>query len=183
MRPRGALLMTKSAGLEGTAIAAREVPDRLRRGGVSDATIERCAGLLSQLSVLEEARAAASFEETSAMHDVTEGGVATALAELSEAGGCGLRVNLDALPILEETREVCRCLGIDPLGLIGSGSLLVSCRPETADPLLEAIRALGIPVRRIGQVLDRVPGVEAFGADGPCDFPSFDVDEITWLFR
>ena len=183
VRPGDVLLMTKSAGLEGTAIAARELRDRLRRGGVPDATIERCAGLLSQLSVLEEAGEAASVEGTTAMHDVTEGGVATALAELSEAGGYGLRVSLDALPILEETREVCRCLEIDPLGLIGSGSLLVCCRAEAADPLLEAIHARGIPVRRIGEVLDRVPGVEAVGTDGPRDFPSFEVDEIARLFE
>jgi HAD superfamily hydrolase (TIGR01509 family) len=181
MRPGDALLMTKSAGLEGTAIAAREHPDRLRRGGIPDETLERCAGLLSRISVLEEAGAAAAFEGTSAMHDVTEGGVATALVELSEAGGYGLRVDLDAIPILEETREVCRVLGLDPLGLIGSGSLLICCRPEQAGDLARAVQALNVPIRPIGEVLDRGPGVEAVGADGPSELPSFEADEITRL--
>ncbi|MCF8061459.1 MAG: hypothetical protein K9M82_02990, partial [Deltaproteobacteria bacterium] len=64
----------------------------------------------------------------------------------------------------------------------GSGSLLICCRPGEADPLVEAIRALEIPVRRIGEVLDREPGVEAAGGEGPRKLPSFEVDEITRLF-
>lgn len=114
---------------------------------------------------------------------MTEGGVATALFELSRAGGYGLRVHLDALPVLEDTRAVCRALKIDPLGLIGSGSLLIACRPEDAEALVEAARSRGIPIQRIGEVLDRPPGVEAVTADGPCAFPAFEVDEMTRVFE
>jgi hydrogenase maturation factor len=113
------------------------------------------------------------------MHDVTEGGVATALAELSEAGGFGLFVTPGEIPVLEETLRIAGALGIDPFGLIGSGSLLICCRPAKAPGLLEAIENLGIRAQRIGEVLDRPPGIET---DGGGPFPSFEVDEITRLF-
>ena len=182
MRPGDVLLMTKSAGLEGTAILAREFGDRLRESGIGEDVIERAFDLLAQITVTEEARICASNTGTSAMHDVTEGGVATALAELSEAGGCGLRVDLDAVPVSGDTRLISKVLGIDPLGLIGSGSLLATCRPAESDALLEAIRSRGIPARRIGAVLDRKPGVEATRGDESAPLPFFEVDEITRLF-
>jgi hypothetical protein len=69
------------------------------------------------------------------MHDVTEGGIATALEELSAAGGCRLRVDLDRIPVFPETRTICRLLGVHPLGLIGSGSLLICCRLKHAERL------------------------------------------------
>jgi len=182
MRPGDALLMTKSAGLEGTAILAREFEDRLRQGGIGKDVLERASDLLSHIAILEEARICASFPATSAMHDVTEGGVATALVELSVAGGRGLRVDLEAVPVSEDTRCVAAGLGIDPLGLIGSGSLLICCRPAEAPALVEAIRSRAIPVRRIGEVIDREPGVEAHRSGEPAILPSFEVDEITRLF-
>lgn len=181
-RPGDALLMTKSAGLEGTAVLAREFGDRLRENGVHEEVLDRASAVLSQITVLEEARVCTSFAATSAMHDVTEGGVATALAELSEAGGHALRVDLDAVPVSEDTLCITRALGIDPLGLIGSGSLLICCRPAEAPALLEAIRSRDIPVRRIGEVIDLEPGVEAHRSGVPATLPSFDVDEITRLF-
>ena len=182
IRPGDALLMTKSAGLEGTAILAREFKDRLRGQGVGEEVLERASSLLEQIPILEEARICTSFAATSALHDVTEGGAATALAELSQAGGHALRVDLTAVPVSEETRCIAEALGIDPLGLIGSGSLLICCRPAEAPALIEAIRYRGIPVRRIGEVLDREPGVEAHRSGKPATLPSFEVDEITRLF-
>ena len=62
------------------------------------------------------------------MHDVTEGGLATALEELSIAAEHRIRINIDAIPVFAETRKICRLFNIQPLGLIGSGSLLICCR-------------------------------------------------------
>jgi hydrogenase maturation factor len=172
MRPGDKILMTKSAGLEGTAILAREFRERLLMLGLSEEFIERSAALLSHISVLEEAAIAASHKGTTAMHDATEGGVATALRELCAAGGYGVRVDLDAIPVMEETARVCDLLKIDPLGLISSGSLLICCRHEHHRTLLEAIESRGISVRPIGEVVE----------GGSQDLPFFEVDEITRLF-
>ncbi|MGB5987888.1 MAG: HAD-IA family hydrolase, partial [Desulfobacterales bacterium] len=72
------VLFTKAVAVEGTSIIAREFADRLLNLGVSEAEIETCQGFLEQVSILDEARLAAAVEGTVAMHDVTEGGLATA---------------------------------------------------------------------------------------------------------
>ena len=181
MRPGDVLLMTKSAGLEGTAILAREFGERLRRAGIGEEILERASALISRISVVEEARVCASFSPAvSAMHDVTEGGVATALAELSEAGGFGLFVTPGEIPVLEEDPPHRRGPGNRPLrpDRIGESPHLLPAPPKVPG-LLEAIENLGIRAQRIGEVLDRPAGNET---DGGGPFPSFEVDEITRIF-
>ena len=74
------------------------------------------------------------------MHDVTEGGLATALRELAAATGRGVLVHRERVPVSAETRRLCDLLGADPLGLIASGSLLVCCDPAEAAGLLAGAR-------------------------------------------
>ncbi len=116
------------------------------------------------------------------MHDVTEGGLATALEELSAAGGHRIRVNMEAIPVYPETRRICRLLGIDPLGLIGSGSLLICCAADSCANVTDRIRGAGIEVACIGEVLDRGRGIDALDGGRPAAWPRFEVDEITRLF-
>jgi HAD superfamily hydrolase (TIGR01509 family) len=182
MRRGDHLLMTKGVAIEGTSIVAREFGDRLRGRGVSPSDVERCQALLTDpgISVLPEARIAADSGYVTAMHDVTEGGIATAVTELSEAGRHRIRVDPGRIPVLEETRIVCRALGLDPLGLIGSGTLLITCDAGGSQPLIARMQDTGIPVTRIGEVLGEGAGVES---ERPGEWPEFPVDEITRLFR
>lgn len=182
MRPGDRLLMTKAAGVEGTALIAREFGPRLKALGLSASEIRSCSAYLEQISIIPEARQAAQCPGTSAMHDVTEGGVATALEELTAAGGCRLRVNLDRIPVFRETRRVCRRLGIHPLGLIGSGSLLICCRPRHSQRLEGDLRRTGIQVTCIGAVAEKGIGVQAFRGGRPARWPRFEVDELARLF-
>jgi len=182
MRPGDRILVTKGAAVEGTAIIAREFHRRLQALGLSTEELARAQAWRERIAVLEEARAARSYPEVRAMHDVTEGGVATALHELSIAGGHRLRVDLDSIPVLPETRRICDLLGLHPLGLIGSGSLLICCGPEAVARLLGDLAARGIPAREIGAVLERGEGVEAWRGAERAALPEFAVDEITRLF-
>jgi hydrogenase maturation factor len=182
MRPGDHLLMTKAAGVEGTALIARELSARLRRLGMSAAEIDRCRDFLDRVSIIPEARRAADTPGTVAMHDVTEGGAATALEELAAAGGCRLRVNLERIPIYPETRRVCRLLGIHPLGLIGSGGLLICCRPDASACLQQRLGTDGVAVSRIGEVVEGGEGIEALRHGRPARWPRFAVDEIARLF-
>jgi hydrogenase maturation factor len=117
------------------------------------------------------------------MHDVTEGGLATALEELAAAGKHRIRAFAERVPILDETAKVCRLLGIHPLGLIGSGSLLICCGPEASDLLVRSISAAGIEATCIGEVLRRGTGIEAINDAGESSpWPHFEVDEIAHLF-
>jgi hydrogenase maturation factor len=176
------VLLTKGVAVEGTSIIGREFGTRLKELGMGETEIETCKGFLSHISILEEARIASSSDGTSAMHDVTEGGVATALEELSIAGRHRIRIHLDQIPILPETEKICRLLDIHPLGLIGSGSLLICCRQNAADSLIQNIQERGTEVTCIGEVTKQGSGIEAFTNGHPAEFPRFDVDEITRLF-
>jgi hydrogenase maturation factor len=134
------------------------------------------------ISILPEARIAWTVGGVSALHDVTEGGIATALTELSQAGGRGIRIRCDALPVYPQTRRMGELLGIDPLGLIGSGSLLICCRPDRAQRLLSELKKAAIVATDIGVVTESGPGIDAMEKETSVGWPDFDVDEITRLF-
>jgi hydrogenase maturation factor len=73
-------------------------------------------------------------------------------------------------------------LGLNPLGLIGSGSLLICCRPHCAAELSAAVRAAGVEATEIGEVLETGAGVAAYREGQPTEWPRFEVDEIARLF-
>ena len=176
------VLLTKRVAVEGTAIIAREFGTRLKKMGMTAEEINRCRGFLDNISVLVEANIAAATKGTSAMHDITEGGLATALEELSMATGHKITIFAEKVPVFPETQKLCRLLDIDPLGLIGSGSLLICCRNKSCDKLTKKIGDAGIEVTCVGEVMGSGQGVTAVKGKSPVDWPSFAVDEITKLF-
>jgi hydrogenase expression/formation protein HypE len=182
IQPGNSVLLTKALAVEGTAVIARDHGDRLRALGMAKSDIEACKQLLSAISILEEAKIAGDSGWAMAMHDVTEGGLATALVELSIAGGYRIQINMDDIPVFELTEKICGVLHIDPLGLIGSGSLLICCRPDKSDPLMKKIKTAGINIARIGEVLEAGCGIEPVSQRGTAIWPSFEADEITRLY-
>ncbi|MGB9826005.1 MAG: AIR synthase family protein [Desulfofundulus sp.] len=148
-RPGDTLLLTKTAGCEGTAILASDLTDKLEAALGAD-LVRRAQGFIGRISVVPEGRIAAAHG-ASAMHDVTEGGVLGAVAELATASGCGVELWADKVPLAPETAAICEVLGLNPLGLIGSGSLLIASAEP--DSIMSALRAAGIPVTPIGRLL------------------------------
>lgn len=148
------LLMTKSAGIEGTAILATDLAKRLQ-GLVDEATLVRARGFIDQINVVPEGRIGARLGAT-AMHDVTEGGVLAGVWELADASQCGVRLDADAVPIARETQTICEALGIDPLALISSGAMLIAVSDPA--PLQAALAEAGIGSAVIGALApgDRV---------------------------
>jgi len=178
------VVLTKRVAVEGTSILARDFAAELREAGVSQAELERCRRFLEKpgISVLPEARLAADSGAASAMHDVTEGGLATALEELGTALGGGILVWPHRIPVYEETRALCGSLGLDPLGLIGSGSLIIVCRAGCEETLLRALHEEGIEATLIGEVLEPGGSVQARDEAGnPAPWPRFEVDELARL--
>lgn len=182
MRTGDRILLTKALAIEGTAIIAREFEEQLRASELLQDEINTDKQLIEQLSILKEAEIAGNHEGVTAMHDITEGGIATALEELSVAGGHKIRVEMDKIPILPETARVCAAMNIQPMGLIGSGSLLICCEKRTSKDLVEKITAADIKATYIGEVLERGRGVSAFQKGKAATWPKFDADEITHLY-
>ena len=177
-----AVLITKAVAVEGTSIIAREFESRLIEAGMSEDEINSCKDFLSMLDVLKEAEVAAGTDGISAMHDVTEGGLATALWELSMAGRHKIRVHMENIPVFPQTEKICSLLNIHPLGLIGSGSLLICCRKKSVKNLIANIFKKGVRVTYIGEVLEKGKGIEAVFQGKKVEWPEFETDEITKLF-
>jgi hydrogenase expression/formation protein HypE len=180
-----AVVMTKGVPLEGAAIIAREKEAELRALGVSPAVIRRARGFLKTpgLSVRPEAEIACELTTVHAMHDPTEGGIATALVELANAAGVGLRIDRDRIMVLPEGKALCAAFGLDPLGTIASGALLMTLAPADAGVVIHALARESIDCHFIGQVVPREQGVTLMSGSRQEPMPVFAQDEITRLFQ
>jgi hydrogenase maturation factor len=159
-RPGDLVLLTRGIAIEGTAILAREKHPVLVRE-LPRKTLRHARRLLFRpgISVVRDAMLALRHGEIHAMHDPTEGGLASGLFELAKAGGVGLRICKDKVPILEETRSFCKVLGFDPFALIASGALLVVASPKSAPNLLRAYLRHGVTAAVIGEVREAAEGI------------------------
>ncbi len=152
-RPGDRVLLTKGFPIEATAIIARE-----RRAELipvfGEAMVSRAAGYLTDpgISVVRDARIATGAGRVTSMHDPTEGGVATALWELAEASGVTVEVTVETWPIRPEGARLCAHFGLDPLGAIASGALLLTVAPESAEAVRTALESAGIPACELGSV-------------------------------
>ena len=183
--PGDVLLLTKGVPIEGAAILATDCAEALRAKGVGEDIIARAAGFLTEpgIVVVEEALAAAAVDGVSAMHDPTEGGLAQACHELARAAGVGVRLLEAAVPVPAEARVICDAMGIDPLGTIASGALLIACKPESAGAVRKAVEALGVSIAVVGRTTGASEGAVLVGADGSeRPLPRYEQDEILKAF-
>jgi hydrogenase maturation factor len=179
-RPGNLILVSKRIPIEAVSIIASEVPHRL---GLDDAALREARGLIYDpgISILKEARIARGKGGVTAMHDPTEGGLATGLKELALASGCGLEVWTERIPVLPIAKRILPGLAIDPLGALSSGSLVVCCREESAEGIVAAWAEQGIEGSIIGRLTEG--GGMVLVRDGTRSaLPDFAADEITKIF-
>lgn len=180
-----AVYFLRAAPIEGIALIAHEKEADLRQRGVDTDLIQRAKGFLHTpgISIVTTARLVCATLHPHSMHDPTEGGVVTGLWEIARAAGVGLRVDLHAVPIPEEGRTLCNLYGLDPLGTIASGGLLVVVAIEDSTRLVAACEQEGIPVAYLGHVVTAAEGVMERGDDGEWHLLRiFATDEITRVF-
>lgn len=186
-KPGDVLLLSKGIAVEATAIIAREKEEELSYRYPAD-FLARCRDMLHDpgISILKEARLAVEsvpLHAIHAMHDPTEGGLATGVWELAVASGTGVVLDGDALPVLPETRSLCAEYGLDPLGVIASGSLLVAVDSHHSAPVLDAWWAEGIEGAVIGRLAEREAGMKLAQGGKMGELPRFRRDEIARLFE
>lgn len=169
-RPGHALVLTKWAGMEGTAIAASDAAE-FAAAVLSAEELVFAQSLADRLSVVPEGRMAASIGVT-AMHDVTEGGVLGAAWEMAQASGCGVRVDADHVPVLQVTRKLCAQRGVEPLRLISSGCMLMAA--EDGSAAVAALQAAGIHASVIGEFTQSGCEVVRGGVAAPMAPPAAD---------
>ena len=149
-KPRDKLILTKSAGIEGTAILASDREKQLKRT-MSTKTLQNAKGFYNQISVVKDAITAFKTGGVHAMHDPTEGGVAGGIHEMADAANLGAKILEEKIPIQHETAEICKFFKIDPLQLISSGALLISAKPEFAKNVIESLEKQQIHASIIGE--------------------------------
>jgi hydrogenase expression/formation protein HypE len=184
-RPGDLILLSKGICIEGTSIIAREKMEHLRSRGVSIDMIKRAQRFLFDpgISVVEEARLAVQAGRVNSMHDVTEGGLADGLHELSIAAGVKIEVEKDRIPVYEESRIICDAVGLDPLGVIGSGALLITAPPSEAEKVLQRAHRDGMAMTQVGRVQAvGAPSVIMVTSRGYEPVPYFDRDEVLKVF-
>jgi hydrogenase maturation factor len=181
-KPGDRIWCTKRIPLEATALLARERP-QWARGHLGEKRRRRCARLLYEpgISIVPEALAAAGAGAR-ALHDPTEGGLATGLHELADAAGVGLSVDLDLLPYDADGIVLCSAAAIDPLGALASGALLIVAPPGRSASIEAAVGATGVECCAIGKITTAAAGRKAYRASGRFDLPTFPVDELARWF-
>jgi hydrogenase maturation factor len=150
------ILMTKTAGIEGTAILASEYSERLKR--IKPAMVRKAQSFAKRISIVNEAMSISKIVGVHALHDPTEGGVLNGLWELVEASGLGIEVWADRIPLAAETSRICSELRLDPLKLMSSGCLIVAVAPHSVGRVMKALRNHRVRVSEVGRVRPRAEG-------------------------
>ncbi len=163
-KPGDDIVVTKGIGIEGTYILANEYTELLREKGVSEETIKKASEYKEKLSVIKEGKIAACLG-AHAMHDITEGGLYGAIEEISKAADLGFDLNLDNLPITQETKEITEALGIDAAGLISSGSMLVVI--PNSNLLLKELQSCDIVSAKVGVITEKNRNIITSGKKTP----------------
>ncbi len=144
------LILTKSAGIEGTAILAADREAQLLNT-FSPTFLEAAKGFYSQISIVKDALTAYRAGGVHAMHDPTEGGILNGIHELADAAGLGVRVVEEKITVEPETAKICRFFEIDPLQLISSGALLIAAERQATDKIIESLCREHIYAEVIGE--------------------------------
>ena len=191
-QPGDAVILTKGIAIEGTSILANECRDALLEAGLTSIEIDTAAKFLTDpgISVLQDARVAAEAGGVTAMHDPTEGGLATALQELAFASNVNIIIDEASVEVLPLCRKICGALHIDPWGLISSGALLATINEDHEDAVLDALNSSGVDGKIIGRVesigdLEGVASVHLNDGDSGVISPlrQFERDELARFFE
>lgn len=165
-KPGDHIIMTKAAGIEGTAVLASDFPHKIRKEAGTE-LVARARALRHRLSVVDDALIAVRAGGVRAMHDPTEGGLLQGVWELAEASKVGFLIYESMIPILPETRRICSIFRVSPLRLMSSGCLLIASERKRSSMIVRRLRRNGIRAQVIGRFVPRRKGRTLVRQDGP----------------
>ncbi len=179
-----AIILTKGIVIEGTSIIATEKETELLEKGLDKQFIERCKQFIHDpgISVLKEAILASQNFEIHAMHDPTEGGLACGLFELAFSSNTGVLIDYSSIEILPEAEKLCEIYGLNPLGIISSGSLLITLDEKKSDDLINLLNENNISAAKIGNITEKKEGLKIIIDGVKKDLIFSEIDEITKIF-
>lgn len=174
------IVLTKGIAIEGTHVIYQEKKGELDKR-LSPSMLGRIRNLIHEpgISVVEEALLASQRMEIHSMHDPTEGGLKSGLWELAHASRVGVRIEKEKIPVLEETRKVCELYRLDPLGLLASGSLILTLDREEAQRLSRIYTQRGIRHSIIGEITSHQEGMKVIEKGQSLELVVDNEDEIS----
>ncbi len=174
------ILLLGGIAVEGTSVIAREKEEELRRA-FGERFVVRAKSFLTKpgISVVRAALSAAESARIGAMHDPTEGGLATGLHELARVSGVGIALDPEKVFVFPETEAICEHYGLDALGLLASGALLAATAPEETEKLLIAMKKARIRCSVIGRAVPKEQGIKMEVEGKLKPLPRYDSDELT----
>ncbi|MCD6240076.1 AIR synthase family protein [Candidatus Bathyarchaeota archaeon] len=147
------LILTKTAGIEGTAILATEKYEKLKKA-IDNKMLISAKSFFDKISIVDDALIAFKCGGVDAMHDPTEGGILGGIHEIADASRLGVKIYREKIPIAKETLKICSFFEIDPLQLISSGALLIAARKGKSQEIIEKLRTCGINASIIGEFVE-----------------------------
>jgi hydrogenase expression/formation protein HypE len=159
------IIMTKTAGLEGTAVLASDFAHKIRKEADAN-LVNRARALRHRLSVVDDALIAVRAGGVRALHDPTEGGLLQGVWELAEASKVGFLIHESMIPILPETKRICSIFRVSPLRLMSSGCLLIAGDRRKSSIIVRRLRRNNIPAQIIGRFMPRRKGRILVRLDG-----------------
>ena len=148
-RPGDKVLLSGSVGEHGITILAQ------REGLEFECPVESDSAALHELV----ADMLATGGAIRCMRDPTRGGVSSTLNEIAEQSRVRVCLEESTILIRDEVRGACEMLGLDPLYVANEGKLIAIVAHESAEIVLEAMRAnpLGRNAQLIGSVVEGPP--------------------------
>ena len=184
-KPGDALILTKGIFIEGTSIIGREKEEELKAKELSKEFIETCKNYLYEpgISVFNEARLANKHLKINSMHDPTEGGLFTGVAEMAIASNTGILIEREKIQILPEPLILSKLYNLNPFNTISSGSLLIAIEQDESYELINLLKKNNIIAEKIGSIVPKKGGLkikEKNGKISPLIYS--ETDEITKIF-
>ena len=165
MRKGDRVVITKGPAIETTGLLAALFPEKFVAAGGA-AFQKEAAAVFSQMSVMEDCALARKFRGVHVMHDATECGVWGGLYEMARAGGYGLRIEEEAIPVQPVIRKTADLFRFDPFSAISEGTLIAMVDRKDVRGLIGALKDAGIPAADAGEVVAPGEGLTIIGREG-----------------
>jgi hydrogenase maturation factor len=177
-QPGDVIILTKGAGIEGTAVLAEDLA-KVLEDKIDGSVLHAAKKMVKRISVVPEAMRAVELGGVHSLHDPTEGGLLNGIWEMAEAAGVGVEINESNINIALETKAVCEALNVNPLKVMGSGALLIVIEREKEDKLLSSLSEIDVEASVIGVIKHPEEGRILVKPDGSREeIEAVDQDEV-----
>lgn len=146
IKPGMDVVMAGTIGVGGISILAEKYKDKLLEK-FTNSFVDECLELKKFIGVEKIATIAIDCGAVS-MHNVSDGGIFSAVWELASACNMGITVNIPDIPVWQQVIEVAEILDINPYLLESTGSMLIAC--ENGEGMVDKFIDSGIPAAVVG---------------------------------